>query len=76
MHLDENALSGGEHVRGIGLGHIDDGERAVGPCKGDDLNGLHAGSIPASAPRMRAAATGVGKSPAALMCGRYRTEAK
>ena len=43
VHLDEHAFPGGQHVRGLGLGDLDERERAVGTCLLHDLDGSHGG---------------------------------
>ena len=43
MHVDHHAGPGREHVRGLGLGQLDQRERAVGTGLRDDLDGSHRG---------------------------------
>ncbi len=43
VHVDNHALARTQHVRGLGLGEIDQLERAVGAGQVDDLDRFHAG---------------------------------
>ena len=43
LDVDDDALAGREHVRGLGLGHLDQRERAVGTALLHDLDGPHRG---------------------------------
>ena len=45
VHLDDHAFAGREHVRGLGLGQLDQLECAVGPRFVDDLHGAHRARI-------------------------------